>query len=112
MNAFYFGPQVPALPELHLIRWAVIETNRGEHHFVGYSMRLREGRVSSAIVEFDASTLRGKTRSGRVYTIGGPPGLNPDAEYVLREWLDACQVTQWRDVSETLNIPRSDRRVW
>ena len=56
-------------------------------HFNGYNYRDREGRMSSRIVEFDAERMVGRTRSGRVYELKGPPDFDLDAEYVLRRWI-------------------------
>jgi hypothetical protein len=74
-------------PELILDQWRVFELSDGTRHFNGYVEANREGRVSSPILEFDPATLRGRTRSGRVYQLAGNPGFNRDADYVLGRWL-------------------------
>ena len=75
-------------PSITLTSWAIIETVEPEpsRHLVGYNDAGREGRVSSPIVTFDAATMRGVTHTGRVYQLKGTPGLNGDADYVLRRW--------------------------
>ena len=61
-------------------------------HFMGYAKSdhayTGEGRVCSPVLEFDKQTMRGRTRSGRVYELVGPPGLNADALYVWNRWLN------------------------
>ena len=48
---------------------------------------LREGRVSTAVMQFDPGTMSGRTASGRVYRLQGPVGFHPDAMYVRSTWL-------------------------
>ena len=71
--------------------WKIIEVDgnakRFGRHFVGYNEEDGEGRVSSKIAEFDPAQRRGRTSSGRVYQLEGPPGSNDDADYVLSVWL-------------------------
>ncbi len=78
-------------PELILVQWRIFEID-GMRHFNGYVQANREGRVSSPILEFDPSTMRGRTRSGRVYQLAGKPGFNFDADYVLGQWLKLNQL--------------------
>lgn len=91
-------PPVSAQPEISLSRWSVKETSSGERHFVGYNLGEHEGRASTAVRCFDPETLTGVTESGRVYHLVGPPGNDPDAEWVWSHWAD-CQHLQWRDVT-------------
>lgn len=63
-------------PDITLQCWRVYETERGEHHFVGYCIENESGRVSSAIVSFDAKSGAGITRSGRRYVLSGEPGFS------------------------------------
>ena len=88
-------------PRITLERWAVYETERSEHHFVGYSLETRSGRVSSAIVSYDSKTQTGVTRSGRLYVLTGPPSIDEDAEYVWACWSLLNGVLAAKDVSET-----------
>jgi len=77
-------------PETQLTQWQVykVKNNAGEWdiHFMGYAVY--EGRVCSAVQEFDSSTMRGRTKSGRIYELVGTQGFNRDAEYVWARWLN------------------------
>ena len=86
-------------PELSLIIWRIMQTEQGERHFVGIRDDDSTGRVSSAIVEFDAHTRRGVTRSGRVYQLCGKPGFSADAQYVWSRWCLANSVFKSTDVT-------------
>ncbi len=92
---------VSATPEIVLNNWKVYELTgtRPTRHFVGYNETEREGRVSTAIVSFDQSTLTGKTQSGRTYCLVGPSCQDPDGEYVWRNWTDWNEV-EYKDVSD------------
>lgn len=96
-------PDVSAQPEVLLERWRVVEVQAAdrqmERHFIGYNSKNREGRVSTAIQEIDFATRRGVTRSGRVYELVGPPGHDPDGEWVWKNWARLNQVTSERDVT-------------
>jgi len=86
-NSVWETQSVDSEPEVILDQWQVFESPVGRH-FMGYSERGREGRVSSPIVTFDKEKMRGVTRSGRVYQLTEiGPGFNADAEYVLSNWL-------------------------
>ena len=94
-------------PELVLTDWAAFEVrlagNSGRtRHFAGYNVTDREGRASSAIVEFDPVTWRGVTQSGRVYGLRGMPGFTSDGEYTWRRWLAINGVTEAVDVTNEL----------
>lgn len=93
---------VTAQPELTLVDWKILETQRGERHFVGYVIENQEGRVSSAIEQFDPVSLRGVTRSGRVYRLYGAPGFNRDAEYVWKRWVQLNAITEYLDVTDAV----------
>ena len=59
-------------PEVLLSDWQVVEIPGGTRHFVGYNQSLREGRVSSMIVEFDPATRTGinnQNNAGRVIPV-------------------------------------------
>lgn len=90
---------VAEVPELILSAWQIVETDNGERHFVGYNVTDREGRTSSAIEQFDPATLRGITRSGRVYQFRGNPGIDEDAMYVWTRWCHLNGVNGWRYVT-------------
>jgi hypothetical protein len=80
-------------PETKLIDWQVYKVyldQMSEYtiHFIGYTFgEYGEGRVCSPVIEFDKNTMRGVTRSGRVYELVGKPGSNRDAQYVWHRWL-------------------------
>lgn len=86
-------------PTVTLQRWRVIETERGERHFVGRDLADFSGRVSSAIQKYAASTHEGETLTGRKYRLDGPPGPDDDAEHVFQHWCRANQVTSVTDVT-------------
>jgi hypothetical protein len=86
-------------PELTLESWSVRQLPSGDRHFVGWCCENAEGRVSTVVTEFDAQTMRGRTDSGRVYQLAGPPGSDTDAEYVWRRWLRVNKETSWADVA-------------
>lgn len=94
---------VDEVPELVLSSWAIMEVSDGEtvtRHFAGYNETEGEGRASSAIVTFDAATMKGVTSSGRVYQLRGDPGLRGDGLYVWGRWERINGVTESRDVSQ------------
>ncbi len=87
-------------PEVTLVRWQVMEIEAGTRHFVGYNLRLREGRVSSPIQTFDPKRLTGMTRSGRIYKLIGEPDVDPDAECTWYGWMRVNGVKRFEDVTD------------
>lgn len=87
-------------PVIHLVRWRVFEADDSTRHFVGWAIEGMSGRVSSAIQEFDAARGEGRTQSGRVYRLEGPPGEDGDASYTWNRWCELNSVTSVRDVSD------------
>jgi hypothetical protein len=87
-------------PQTTLDGWAIYELTNGDRHFSGYAVEAREGRVSSRIEEFDVKTMRGVSRSGRVYQLRGKPGMAPqsDSAYVWRRWKELNEVEVFVDV--------------
>jgi len=79
-------------PETTLVNWQIFEArwHRTGHfktiHFVGDSLGLAGGRVSSSIQKFDKSTMQGISRSGRIYRLSGPPGQSHEAEKLWEDW--------------------------
>ena len=78
-------------PDTKLVQWQVHQVTTPDDglstvHFMGYTGY--EGRVCSAILEYDAKTKKGVTKSGRVYELVGDPGFNRDAIYVFSIWCD------------------------
>lgn len=96
-------PGVGDQPVINLIRWRVLEAtcgqHKGERHLVGYCPENFEGRVSTAIMSFDATTMQIATKSGRAYQLLGGSGYDSDGEYVWRKWSMVNGVTDYRDVS-------------
>ena len=100
---------VSETPHVALVQWFIAETDKGEKHFVGYNVTDGEGRVSSAIREFDKTTMVGITRSGRLYKLVNESGYNADALHVWHLWRAFNKVESWSDVTEdvlNLNIER------
>lgn len=95
-------------PDITLVEWRIMETERGERHFVGNRMDRGCGRVSSAIVFFDLERRVGMTLSGRVYRLVGPPGQGSDADYGRSVWCVRNQVSSYVDVTDTATrLPES-----
>lgn len=95
---------VPERPEVVLTDWRVFEvlllgSTARTRHFAGYNARDREGRVSSAIVQFDPAAMCGVTKSARVYELRGRSGWNSDADYVWNSWKHINSVTDALDVT-------------
>lgn len=91
-------------PEVILNPWQIYEVEselwKGRtRHFVGYNTIYKEGRVSSAIVEFDKNTMVGKTNSGRVYKLKEESGYNADASYVWEFWKKRNKITSCKLVN-------------
>jgi hypothetical protein len=86
-------------PTLVLIIYRILETDKGDRHFVGYNLSDREGRVSTPIDNFDLATLTGRTRSGRTYQLRDRPGVDADAMYVWQDWCRVNGVQSWVDVT-------------
>lgn len=79
-------------PEIEVESWEVHEVQlpgRSErtHHLLGLRGWHREGVVSSAITDVEATASRFTTESGRVYVVRGSTGGNLDSEYVWNHWL-------------------------
>lgn len=91
---------VDVQPNITLVRWRIFQSERKELHFVGYCPKNYEGRVSSAVQNFDPVTQRGVTQSGRIYELAGPPGFDQDAMYVWALWLEVNKVPSCTDVTE------------
>lgn len=87
-SGFHFDT-VADVPERLLSMWRVEKVWADEDatfHFYGYDHGGSCGRVSTAILSFDPSTMAGKTESGRIYHLIGKPGFCDDADYVMTNW--------------------------
>lgn len=70
----------------------------GERCLVGFNLNDQEGRVSTPINGFDSARGRVVTQSGRIYQLVGPPGYDPDGNYVWSH-LVATHKVKFRDVT-------------
>lgn len=101
-----YRPLPPSvIPELVLTRWQVykVKSNLWEsttNHFVGYNLTEGSGRVSSAIVSYDAVQKLGVTESGRIYHLKGDSGWDRDADYVWNVWRSRNEITEVINLSE------------
>ena len=88
---------------VQLERWSIRQFRNGTTHFGGFCCSNRDGRVSTQIVDLDASSRTGLTASGRHYELIGPSGFDGDAEYV---WGLVASVIgggdDWQDFTEQL----------
>ena len=91
---------VEAEPSVELLRWKIFEVEESARHFVGVDSLDFTGRVSSAVVEFDAVAMRGVTQSGRVYHLLGNPGDSEQATYVWDRWCAVNSVRAFEDVTQ------------
>ncbi|MGA7778908.1 MAG: hypothetical protein WCA85_14535 [Paraburkholderia sp.] len=98
----YEGAPVDDEAEIVLARWSIRQTASGDRHFVGFNVLAQDGRVSTAIVAFDAATRTGITKSGRRYVLSGRAGFDRDAEYVWGVVVRAREIHSWTDVTEQL----------
>jgi hypothetical protein len=94
---------VEQVPHITMRNWKIYEVSSESwpektRHFVGYNITEREGRVSSSIVEFDSKTMRGRTKSGRVYQLTGNSSLDRDAEYTWARWCTINRVTEVEEI--------------
>lgn len=80
--------------------WAIVLVDGHDWHFVGYASCNCEGRVSSKIEHFDLEARTGRTASGRIYRLEGPPGSDPDARYVFERWCAISRVKQFEEITE------------
>ena len=90
-------------PEAKLESWAIQEIQSLEgvtYHFIGFIDG--RGRISTAIAEWHTESKIGRTASGRVYELIGPPG--DVFEFELSALCGACAVrygaTSARDVTK------------
>jgi hypothetical protein len=93
---------VNVAPHIELERWQVMQIQNGDRHFVGWNATHREGLTSTRIVEFDLSTQRGRTKSGRVYQLRGRTGVDSDGQYVWHRWSQVNAVTAFTDISKEI----------
>lgn len=102
-------PPVAEQPDTTLECWRAYEVKVASfeaptRHLVGYAVHEREGRVTSAIAEIDATRCLVRTSSGRLYQLLGRPGSHPDADYVWSWWLRVNVATVLREVTDRLLV--------
>ena len=86
-NSIWKATSIEETPDLALRSWRIYEVSSKlwedrTRHFSGYNITEMEGRASTHIVEFDEDKMIGRTESGRIYNLVGPPGYDSDATYV------------------------------
>jgi len=96
---------VEVQPSIHISNWSIraVIYNTSEmvtHHIVGYSEDTYEGRVSSAIIDFDPASRIVSTQSGRKYILVGKVGYDSDGEHVWRSWKYVNQANSEFDVTD------------
>jgi hypothetical protein len=79
-------------PQCLLVSWSVFEVQLVRdgpvtRHVVGELGYGGEGRVSSAVREFDPARACFLTNSGRLYQVTGALGPGVEADYVWQSWL-------------------------
>ncbi|CAG4886734.1 hypothetical protein [Paraburkholderia saeva] len=89
-------------PIVSLESWSIRESSTGARHFVGFNLAERDGRVSTAIISFDATTRTGVTATGRRYVLVGRAGFDRDAEYVWQWAVRQWRIQKWSDVTAQL----------
>ena len=97
---FWAVPTAKIHPEAILVSWRVYRLPNGDRHFSGFETTYNEGRATSKVIAFDPKTMTGQTRSGRHYTLVGPPGYNSDADYTWKAWARYNEIEDYEDVSE------------
>lgn len=111
-GSLWSTPPVSEQPVIILVRWRVVEVqtkdSQIERHFIGYNQKDQEGRVSSAIQNYNVETGQGVTRSGRVYQLIGEPGYDQDGEWVWANWTRVNQFLNEKDVSGEFRQLASD----
>ena len=91
-------------PTTVMTQWRLFQVRRvngrRSRHLVGRAND--EGRVSSALVHIDILSMSATSESGRIYTLRGLTGFEPDAEYVWSVWLLGTRSSCSKDVTRAL----------
>jgi hypothetical protein len=88
------------------LAWLKVRTR----HLVGRVVETQSGRVSAAIVSIDSVSRTATTESGRNFTLQGPPGVDPDAQYLLTGLIRLRAGTDERNVTAEVAARLSDIR--
>lgn len=76
-------------PVITLVRWRlskICEEGYKCRYLNGYCKENMTDRISSPIALFNEKGMVCVTMSGRIYRLEGPPGFEPDADFVLGIW--------------------------
>ena len=97
-------PPVTLEPTMVMTHWRLFQlrgpSGRRSRHLVGRADD--EGRVCSSLARLDIISLTAVSWSGRHYTLCGPPGFDPDAEYVFTAWLQFTKASNAKDMTRAL----------
>lgn len=99
------GPSTKTLEE-----WRVIEVPfdgadvAWTRHVIGWRRDGAIGQVSSPVEVFDPQALRLVTRSGQIYQLDGPPGLNVAAYAAWNRWLRLNKIEGQWDVTDEVTL--------
>jgi len=89
--------RVDLVPEVKLESWAIQEVQSLDgvtYHFIGFIDG--RGRISTPIAEWHTESKVGRTASGRLYELIGPPG---DEYYFELKVLCAANAVRYRAIS-------------
>lgn len=81
-------PSPEVQPNVVLTNWSVTRISSGVDHWDVLLGRCKEsgiGRLSTPLMEFNATAAIAITRSGREYLLSGSPGTDEDALYVYEK---------------------------
>lgn len=90
-------------PYVTLSEWAMFEVPSNgagrpwTRHLAGWSCETQRGRVSSPLTAFDPALATCTTETGREYRLFGVPGLCPNGDWALEQWLRLHRLTELRD---------------
>lgn len=102
-------------PSISLRNWRIYEVSselweKRTRHFSGYNITEYEGRASTCITEFDQKKMIGRTESGRIYQLVGPPGNHSDGDYVWNWFASRNKLHEIKDVSGEYYSPQTTRK--
>jgi hypothetical protein len=114
-----FGTMPPTeiQPDVVLTNWSVMRISSGTEYWDVLLGRCTEngiGRLSTPLMEFNATNAIAITRSGREYLLSGPSGIDEDALYVYEKQFghvphDRMDVTEeyWLQIQDALKKKES-----
>ncbi|ACD18255.1 conserved hypothetical protein [Paraburkholderia phytofirmans PsJN] len=102
------APSPDVEPSTDLLHWRVMEILPDGHvHFVGLNSSNYLGRISSETLVYDSATHRAESRSGRIYFLRGPAGLDGVSEYFWSFWCEHNHISDYADITD--QYQESDR---